>query len=259
MARFQYGVVGLFLAVFCTAAFLNGTAQSEDFRVDNAVYAGDQKEPSSESVTIFYDGAVYDFMKAPAETVVFQKLAGRFVLLNRTHRKRTELSTADVTMFVTKLRPIAADSKDPVVKFLAEPKFQTTMDDSAGELSLSSPIISYKLKLAQESNAAVVEQYRDFCDWYARLNTLLVPGSRPPFGRMAVNSALAEHQALAAQVVLSITTGKESKPQTAVIRSEHRVVRPLSPEDIEQVTQTREFLTSFKLVDFKHYRKIEPH
>jgi len=258
MARCQNCVARLVFAVFCAAVVQDGMARSEDFRVDNAVYAGDQKEPSSESVTIFYDGVVYDFLKAPAETVVFQKTAGRFILLNRTHRKRTELSMADVTMFVTKLRPIAADSKDPVVKFLAEPKFQTTMDDTAGELSMGSSLVNYRLKLAPESSTAVVEQYRDFCDWYARLNTLLVPGSRPPFGRLAVNATLAEHQALASQVVLSITTGKE-KRQTATIRSEHRVVRPLSPADIEQVTQTREFLTSFKLVDFKHYRKIEPH
>ncbi len=259
MARFQTCFVGIIIGVFCTAAIQNSTVRSEDFRIDNAVYASDQKEPSSESVTIFHDGTVYDFLKAPAETVVFQKTAGRFVLLNRTHRKRTELSTADVTMFVTQLRPKAVESKDPVVKFLAKPEFQENLDESTGELSMSSRLVSYRLKLAPESNVGLVEQYRDFCDWYARLNTLLVPGSRPPFGRLAVNAALASHQAMASQVVLSITTGKESKPQQAMIRSEHRVVRPLTPADMEQVTQTREFLTSFKLVDFKHYRKIEPH
>ena len=46
----------------------------EDFRVDNAVFAGDKKEPISRSVTIFHDGIVYDCMKTPAETVVFDKM-----------------------------------------------------------------------------------------------------------------------------------------------------------------------------------------
>ena len=33
-------------------------------------------------MTIFHDGIVYDCMKTPAETVVFDKTTKRFVLLN---------------------------------------------------------------------------------------------------------------------------------------------------------------------------------
>ncbi len=61
----------------------------EDFRVDNAVFAADKKEPISQSVTIFHDGIVYDCMKTPAETVVFDRMMKRFVLLNMENATRS--------------------------------------------------------------------------------------------------------------------------------------------------------------------------
>ena len=90
---------------------------------------------------------------------------------------------------------MAAKSKDPLVKLLAEPKFQERSDEAADELTLNSPWVSYRLTLAHEASPSVVEQYHEFCDWYARLNALLTPGSLPPFGRLVVDAALAKRQA----------------------------------------------------------------
>jgi len=124
MARSYTCIVLAAVGVFGVMASRAGPASGEDFRVDNVVYAGDQKEPSSESTTIFRDGVAYDFLKTPPETVVFDRAAGRFVLLNLTHRTRTELATRDVAAFVDRLQSLAAKSADPLAKFLAEPKFE---------------------------------------------------------------------------------------------------------------------------------------
>ena len=84
----------------------------EDFRVDNTVFAGDKKEPISRSVTIFHDGIVYDCMKTPAETVVFDKTTKRFVLLNMADDTRAELTTHEVTDFVARFEePIEVDDR----------------------------------------------------------------------------------------------------------------------------------------------------
>jgi hypothetical protein len=232
-------------------------ALAEDFRVDNTVYSGSQKEPSSESTTIFHGGVVYDCMKLPAETVVFDKAAGRFVVLNLTRQTRTELTTGEVIAFIDRLQTVAAKSKDPLVKFLAKPKFEERSEEAAGELTLSSPLVSYRMTLSHEMSQGVAEQYHEFCDWYARLNALLVPGSRPPFGRLVVNAALAQRQATASQVLLTLTSGKGLKQQQTTIRSEHRVVRPLEPGDLERVARIRELVSGFKLVSFNQYRKTD--
>jgi hypothetical protein len=244
---------GLFVLVVLGMLFgPAGLARGEDFRVDNAVYRGDEKQPSGQSTTIFSGGLVYDCLKAPAETVVFDKTAGQFILLNLTHRVRAELSTGEVAAIIEQLRPGAARSKDPLVRFLAEPKFQEQSTPS-GELVLSSPLISYRLALRREADEAVVEQYHQFCDGYARLNALL--GSAPPFGRLVVNAAIAQRRAIASQVVLTILrTGPGPKGQTT-IRSEHRLVRPLESADLQQVAESRQYMDSFKRVGFDQYRK----
>ena len=228
-----------------------GLARGDDFRVDNAVYVGNQKESSSQSTTIFSGGAVYDCLKTPAETVVFEKTTGQFVLLNLGRRVQAELSTGQVAAIIEQLRPAAAKSKEPLVRFLAEPKFQEQSTPS-GELILGSPLISYRLRLAREADEKVVERYHEFCDGYARLNALL--GSPPPFGRLVVNAAMAQRHAIASQVVLTVHAGTGSEAPTT-IRTEHRLVRPLEATDLEQVTQTRQYMGSFKRISFDQYRK----
>ena len=174
------------------------------------------------------------------------------------HRTRTELTIAHLAAFVDRLQTLAAKNKDPLVRFLADPKFDERFQDAANELTLSSPLVTYRLVLSPESDQSVVEQYREFCDSYARLNALLVPGSRPPFGRLAVNAAMAQRQATASQVSLSLTTGKIPNQHKTVIRSEHRVVRPLGPADLDRVAQAREMMDHFKLASFEDYRKLGP-
>jgi hypothetical protein len=161
-----------------------------------------------------------------------------------------------VAAFIDRLQPVAAKSKDPLVAFLAAPKFQER-SDQPGELILSSPWITYRLVLAGETGPGVVEQYHDFCDWYARLNALLVPGSPPPFGRLMVNAAMAQRRAIASQVVLTLHPSQGSR-QPTTIRSEHKLVSPLAAADLERVARAREFMENFKLVSFDQYRKIEP-
>jgi hypothetical protein len=256
--RFHAGMALITAALLVVAADWAYLARAEDFRIDNKVYSGSQKEPTSESTTIFRGGVVYDFMKTPPETVTFDKAASKFVLLNAKDQLRSELSTDDVRTLSDGLQARAAKNKDPMLKFLARPTFDERMDESAGELNLTSPPLSYRLTLLPETDPTVLEQYREFCDWYARLNSVLVPGAWPPAGRLTVNAALAHHHALASQVVITVTAGKGLSKQKSIIRTEHKLVRPLAPEDIERVDQVRKQLGSFKLVPFEKYRKSGP-
>ena len=233
-------------------------AAAEDFRIDNAVFVGEQKTPAFESTTIFYKGIVYDCMKSPEETVVFEKSTSKFILLNLKHRSRAELTTGEVAAFTDRLQQDGTTKNtDPLVKFLSSPKFEEHFDEAAGELTLFSPLVSYRLTLLPESNPATVEEYHGFSDGYALLNAMLTPGSRPPFGRLLVNAALAKRQSMASQVILTFTQGKATNRQQITIRSTHSVVRTLASADLELVAKTREYLGGFKLVSFDQYLKIE--
>lgn len=230
-----------------------GAVFADEFKFENAVYEGDQKEPISRSITYFLDDAVYDSIKDPAEIAIFERTAQQFVLVDIGRRIRTELSTKDIAAFAQQLQQLAAKNVDPVIKFCAEPSFQEKFDAANEELTLSSQWLTYQVVLAPESNQQAVDQYREFCDWHARLNSLLNPGSLPPFPRLELNSALARHRALPTQVVRKETSSKNNQVMT--IRTEHRLVRPLTSTDQSHVTHLRSVLREFKSVSFEQYRK----
>jgi hypothetical protein len=256
MSRFHLYTAFVMIVAACFALGRGRLASAEDFRVNNQVFPNNQKEPSGQSITIFHEGVVYDSMKSPAEIVIFDKPAGRFILMNPANQTRAELATADITAFVNQLQSLAAKHPDPVVKFLADPKFQERFDESMGELTLTSPMVSYRLTLSTGESQATAEQYREFSDWYARLNTLLTPGSRPPFGRLAVNDAVAKHKAIASQVILAVASSKAGGRSTT-IRTTHQVIRQLTQADIDYVTKIHKSINDYKLISFDKYRKNE--
>jgi hypothetical protein len=227
----------------------------QDFRVENRVYSGDSTTPASQSCTIFYQGAVYDFLEKPAETVIFDKTAARFFILDDGRRVRTELSTARLDSFAQQLHDRALKGSDALMRFFAEPAFDQRFDATRRELILCSDLVTYKVIAVSAENAALAAQYREFSDWYARLNAMLVPGSRPPFARLKLNEALAEREAVARKVTLTITTVKNGKRQTASMRSEHLLSPALLPADMERIERARQAVTAYKLVTFDKYRQ----
>ena len=163
-------------------------------------------------------------------------------------------------MFDTIRRPgivQAAKSSAPVIKFSAAPKFQEHSDDSLGELTLSSPVVIYRVRLAPEADPDVIEQCHGCLDWSARLNSLLEQGSPPPFARLAVNAAIAKRRATASQVIKSFPGGKDANRQRTTIRSVHHITRPLVQADLDRVAQARESMNNFKSVPFDQYRKLD--
>jgi hypothetical protein len=157
-----------------------------------------------------------------------------------------------VNAFIKQLQSRAAQTADPLVKFLADPKFQEQFNESTRELTFASPLLTYRLTLSPQASAAAVEQYREFSDWSAKLNAMLVPGSRPPFARLFVNAVVARRKAIASQVALTFSSGKAKT--TTTIRSTHQVSNALTPADLEGLAKIGEDLTGFRLVGFDEYR-----
>jgi hypothetical protein len=240
-----------------TGPGLCAVALAADFRVDNRVYSGDGKEPVSQSSTVFHQAVVYDFLQNPSETIFFDKAFGRFAILDDTRQIRTELSTNELERFTQEMKERAVKRKDPLMQFLAEPIFEERYDSASRELILYSDLVNYKVITTSVDNVAVASQYREFSDWYARLNAILIPGSRPPFARMKLNEALAKHEAIAREVTLTITVVKDGKRQPATVRSEHLLSLTLAPADMEHIERARKSMASFKLVSFDKYRQAK--
>ncbi len=136
MARWCLVAGGLAAIVAIAAATMRGPAEgTAGFRVDNWVFVGDEQRPQSQSVTVFHDGRVYDFLTEPDEITVFDKLTPlqhgdgpldkpaeitifdpghhRFVLLDPAHRVMTEVDSDGLAALCAKLQGWAKGQTDP--------------------------------------------------------------------------------------------------------------------------------------------------
>ena len=246
-------------AVFAAGLLLSGgPAGGETFRVENKVFVEKETEPRVESTTIFSDGVVYDFLKKPGEITIFDKVRGRFVLLDTARRVKTELTTEGVLRVTERLKEWAGMQPDPLLKFLADPQLDRQFDPDSGELTFSSPWVTYRVAPADAESAAIARQYREFSDWYLRLNTRINPGSRPPFARMIVNAELEARGEIPREVHLTLTPKGGLMPKRIRVRSQHRLIRRLVESDRDRIVQAGQFMAIFKAVDFDEYQeKIE--
>jgi hypothetical protein len=249
----------VFVLIFALAALGGDSARGLEFRVENRVFSGNDKEPQIQSITIFCGKVVYDFLEEPAEITVFDEAHGRFVLLDPVRRVKTELTTGQLESLTLRLKEWARRQPDDFLQFLAAPKFEEAFDRDAAELTFDSPWMSYRLRTVPAEDAEMARQYREFCDWYCRLNTRLNPGSRPPFARMIVNEALERYGRFPQQVDLTIRPRKDGLlAKKITVRSEHQLVRQLLESDRGRVAQTDQFMAIFKPLSFDEYqRKIQ--
>ncbi|MCS7306840.1 MAG: hypothetical protein NZ602_17245 [Thermoguttaceae bacterium] len=232
-----------------------GGAWGIDFRMENKVYFGNQREPAVETTTIFYNGVVYDFLKKPAEITILENQR-RIVLLDTERRVKTHVTLHEVEAFVERLRRRADEYSDPFVVFLGRPEFEHHFDPESRELTLSSRWITYRVLTVDAESAELAEEYRMFADALARLNALLNPKGLPPFPRLVLNAELQRREMIPKEVHLTIHSDRSLFPKKrTVLRSEHYLVRQISEADRTRVQQAIEFQNLFPQISFEQYQK----
>ena len=129
-------------------------------------------------------------LDTPAEVIIFDPPRNRFVILDSTRKVKMELTTYQVDAFCQRIRAEALTTNDPLAQFLAAPSFDESYDDSTGELTLTNPWMTYKVKTVAPQSAEMAKQYFTYVQWQTKLNTALRVGALPPFARLALNTAL---------------------------------------------------------------------
>ncbi len=232
-------------------------AVGDDFRIENkvfAVVAGKTSTPESQGTTIFHSGRVYDFLDNPAEVVVLDPAARRFILLDTGRRLVAEVKIEKVVALNEWQKEWATAQPSPVIQFFGKPQFEETFNKGTSELTLKSPWVIYKIELAP-AGKGMMEQYREFSDWYARLNAVLIARSRPPFARLMVNEAIASHRAIPREIELTLVAEKGKTVHRTVIRSQHELIQPLVKADLDRIDAVQQNIKAFQAVSFEKYCK----
>lgn len=239
-----------------------GIASAEDFRVDTEIFRGEEKEPAAETLTLFSNGLVYDFMlTGPEEIAIFDAQRGLFTLLDVERKVQASIRTQDLMDYVFSLSAEAAKSKDAVFSFAAQPKWEPKFEEfeensqTFTRVTLAGGPLEYKAVGKRPPDGNNARAYHYFADWYARLN--VTRAGLPPQARLDLNKALGDKELMPTEIVRTITTGgRFSEP--VIARSRHLTNWTLSGTDRERIAKAGDYRATFKAVSFNDYRAPAP-
>ncbi len=115
------------------------------FRVDTYIYQDAKKEPVKETLTLFYEGAYYDFAMDATQAVTFiDPRRGRIVLLSPRRQIKTSFHTASLLNDVSEARTKITNSE---LASVLEAVNKVTFDDQSGKLKVGDTTLSYEATL----------------------------------------------------------------------------------------------------------------
>ncbi|MAT72441.1 MAG: hypothetical protein CMJ58_23295 [Planctomycetaceae bacterium] len=252
MLRLSNTLTSRFALALCACGGFALSAAAQEFRVETEVFVADEPEPASRTVTLFENGAVYEFIDEAHQIVVYRRgnedRPGRFILLDTTAKRRTDVPVDRMDALMEKIQAWAAVQKDPMMKFSAEPDFKEQYDRELGQLTLSSKEWTYKAATVTAEDAAALIRYRDFTDAYAKLNALM-HGEAPPGPRLALNAALEKHGIVPVEIRRILGNDEDTQ-----VRAAHLFSWRLSRNDRSRIDEAQRFLANYEKVDNETYR-----
>jgi hypothetical protein len=225
---------------------------AEDFRIETEVYARSKGEADVRYLTIFTSDATYDFrLTEPQETVIYEPGLHRITLLSPSRKLRTGIQQSDLIEFTAALKAKVSESR-PLFYFACNPQFKVETDDSAQTVSLSSPLLSYRIQAEspKASYTDAVNRYQEFADWSARLSAMRAGALHlPPFARIEANQIVARKGWIPSEVERTVTVG--SKKQES--RTKHVVNWIVSDQDQKRMSRAGDDLVTFRSVPYVEY------
>lgn len=249
--QFSIKLCGWMLVILATVQ----VALAADFRIESRVYAEKETEPVSKSITLFHAGAAYDFLEEPSETTLLDPQRNRIVLLNNTHKLKTEISIAQIVEFSTQMKLRAGESEDELLKFLADPQFEETWDNQGQRLTLSSELMTYRVTPVQAPAPEIAQQYTYFSNWYAQLNAMTHVGGLPPFARAKLDDALQSRGLLPKNVELTVSIRTRLGRRDVKLRSEHEIAWKLLNADKALINNAHAAMAAYRELPFAEFQQ----
>ena len=99
------------------------------------------------------------------------------------------------------------------------------------------------------------EQFREFADWYARLNAIR-PGNLPPFGRLELNEALARRQLVPEEIDRTIVLDGRFGAKKVKACSRQSFVWTLSGTDRKRVEKAGRLMAELQEITPPEYWRV---
>jgi hypothetical protein len=242
------------------ALLLPATGVAGDgFRIDTDIYKGNEKTPIIETQTLFVGGQVYDFLLTkPIEITIYDPARAQITLLDVDQRLKTVITTMEILDHVFAIKEQSVEVNEPLFVFASDPKFETKVQPFTENqipkmrLTLASPNFTYSAVGVKPKDADAVAAFRDFADWYARLNATR-PGNLPPGARMALNRVLAEQGLLPTEVRRSTAHTIQGRQQTLEVTSKHLVNWEITGQDRQRIQEAHNMMAAYITVPYADF------
>ncbi len=252
---------GLMLGWLATVALAANPLWGQDFRMDTDVFVGKEKQPVAQTLTLFSNSVVYDFLLSDSrEIVVLDQARGTFTLLDEKQQIQAVVTTQTALDHCFALKVHSQEIADSLFAEAASPKFTETTEErtengqAISYVKLAGTKITYEVTGMRPKFPEAVFEYHKFADWCSRLNAMRV-GNLPPEARMALNRAIAEKGMLPREITRTILSTERLGNKTSEVRSRHLVNWTLSTEDQKRIERAHDAMVKFTKVDFEEYRK----
>ena len=239
------------LAAFLCAAFSSSVTRGQEFRVETDVFVDPEKEPVVETLTIFSNGIVYDFLLSGVEEITFfDREKKRLVLMDTKREVKTELTTDSILSFIAQMKAHMVDSRP---QFLVG-KAAQVHDGDDGWLELSNDRVTYRVKGVSPKEDDAARQFQQFADWYARLNAMR--HNLPPFFRIHLNSVLASKGLIPKTIERTIVSKRGLTETKQTLRSRHLTNWRLSVTDRRMIDRAATNLATYRTISFRDYVQL---
>ena len=259
VCRVVHGMV-VRLVLLVTLCFLMPLSTSEivagEFRVENSVYLLPAKKPISQTVTFFTEERIYDLSETSGRAAIFDLEEQQVTELDLRRRMRIDFELGDVESFTQQWQTIRAAQKNPMFRFLLQPRFATAWDAETGRLTLESRWLTYRVATFSPDDQEAVDRYIAFSDVAAKMAPMLDSHAPPPFPRLAMNPALRTRRRLPQEVRLTRVVQSDAGQQEVVLRAVHHYRWHLTADDRRQIEEAEQNRLRFNAVNIEQFRKL---
>ncbi len=225
---------------------------AEDFRMETDVFLDDQKEPCVQTLTIFTNGLVYDFLLTGDEEItLFDREHNRLVLMDTKRKIKTNLTMDSILSFVAQMK---AKLNETQRKYLVDDATEA-VTDSDGWLKLANERVEYRAETVAPKDKSAVLEFQQFADWYARLNAMR--GNLAPFMRIRLDAEIARRGMIPKTIERTMILDRRGlSEKKQAVRSQHLVNWRLSNTDQKQIDRAGTYLATYPTVSFREYMQL---
>ena len=243
------------LALMCVGA----NAVAQEFKIETAIYAGDQKLPVAQNVTLFQNDLIVDlkmdFANPPniISTKVYDSRQKTVALLDHSRSVRLEISDNRLLQMVDGLRRDISQKED--LQFLVKEAFKESASLDASKIVLTSPTIQYQVEGKRPANTSYLKMHSEFLDIFTRLSAS-DPGGFPPFARMRLNESIKKMGWIPSTVEIDMGANA-LVPKGLKMKSTHTLIDGLSKKDMANIDAAKKQWVNYPLVNLLKFHGIE--